>query len=53
MTRLVLIELAAIAALVLVIRGMLRHACDPRRDAYLVVYFGSHCYRPRHVAGAR
>jgi hypothetical protein len=32
-TSLVLTELAAIVALVLLIRGVLRHACDPRRDA--------------------
>lgn len=32
-TQLVLVELAAVVVLLLVIRGVLRHACDPRRDA--------------------
>lgn len=48
-TSLVLTELAAIAVLLLVIRAVLLHACDPRRDAALLAYAGCHCYRPRHV----
>lgn len=55
-TQLVLVELAAVVALLLVIRAVLRHACDPRRDAALVAYFGRHRPRRRtlaHVGGIR
>lgn len=43
MTRLILAELAASAALVTLIHAVMRHACDPRRDA------GRHAYHARHV----